>query len=94
MYKSFIYSNDRLGINLNALKDEEGKIWFIGKEVAEVLGYKDTPKAIQRHIKKENHKRKITNNDIDFRVDVLSTLKINNYGAIIIDEKYGWAQSH
>lgn len=42
MYKSFIYSNDRLGINLNALLDEEGEIWVIGKEVAEVLGIKDT----------------------------------------------------
>lgn len=52
MYKSFIYSNDRLGINLNALLDEKGEIWFIGKEVAEVLGYKDTKKAMQAHILK------------------------------------------
>lgn len=65
MYKSFIFTDDRLGINLNALKDEEGKIWFIGKEVAELLEYADAKKAIQRHVKKENHKRKITNNDIN-----------------------------
>ena len=54
MYKSFIYSNDRLGINLNALLDEEGEIWFIGKEVAEVLGIKDTRQALRNQVLEED----------------------------------------
>lgn len=86
MYESFIYSNDRLGIDLNALKDEEGKIWFLGKEVAELLGYTKTANAIKLHVKKECHKRKITNNDIKFRLPKARSLKLNNNGAIIIDE--------
>lgn len=86
MYESFIFTDDRLGIKLNALKDEESKIWFIGKEVAELLEYADAKKAIQRHVKKENHKRKITNNDINSAGYKTSPLKLNNFGAIVIDE--------
>ena len=50
MYKSFIYSNDRLGINLNALLDEEGAIWFIGKEITDFLEYKNSRKALKDHV--------------------------------------------
>lgn len=50
MYKSFIYSNDRLGINLNALLDEEGEIWFIGKEITDFLEYKNSRKALKDHV--------------------------------------------
>lgn len=51
MYKNFIYSNDRLGINLNALLDENKNIWFIGKEVVNILGYKNTV-SYTKYIKK------------------------------------------
>ena len=50
MYKSFIYSNDRLGINLNALLDEEGEIWFIGKEITDFVEYKNSRKALKDHV--------------------------------------------
>ena len=85
MYESFIYSNDRLGIKLNALKDEEGKIWFIGKEVAEILGYKETAirKIVASRIRK-SHKRRLTSKE--FNVTATVTLKIPNKGLTIIDE--------
>ncbi len=54
MYESFIFTNDRLDIKLNAFKDENGDIWFIGKEVAEVLGIKDTKQAIRNQILEED----------------------------------------
>lgn len=44
------------------IMDKEGEVWFVGKDVAEMLGYKDTAKAIQRHVDEE-----------DKGVDVLST---------------------
>lgn len=56
MYESFDFTNDRLDIKLNAFKDKEGEIWFIGKEIAEVLGYKETKKAIQNHVLQEDKK--------------------------------------
>jgi prophage antirepressor-like protein len=41
-----------------------GEPYFIGKEVATILGYKDTAKAIKAHVDKE-----------DFMVGDLSTIK-------------------
>ena len=54
--KSFI--NRQLGIKFNSYIDSKLKIWFKAKEVAQILGYKNTEKAIKSHVS-ENHKRKI-----------------------------------
>ena len=54
MYSNFIFTEDRLGIKLNALKDEKGNIWFIGKEVAEIFGYVDTKQVIRNSVLKED----------------------------------------
>lgn len=93
MYESFIYSNDRLGINLNALLDGNKNIWLIGKEVAKILEYKNVTKAIRDNVR-ENHKKIIRNEEIsqcsDIPVAVTSEnvrIKLNNRGAMIIDER-------
>ena len=52
--KSFI--NSQLGIKLNSYIDEKLRVWFKAKEVAQILGYKTTEKAIKSHVS-ENHKR-------------------------------------
>ena len=54
--KSFI--NYQLGIKFNSYIDEKLNVWFKAKEVAQILGYKNTEKAIKSHVS-ENHKRKI-----------------------------------
>ena len=54
--KTFI--NNQLGIKLNSFIDEKCNVWFKAKEVAQILGYKNTEKAIKRHVS-ENNKRKI-----------------------------------
>ena len=63
MYSTFVFTEDRLGIKLNALRDEKGNIWFIGKEVAEILEYKNTAKSIRDNVQK-NHKKTIRNKDL------------------------------
>ena len=52
--KSFI--NSRLGIKFNSYIDHKCRVWFKAKEVAQILGYKNTDDAIKRHVS-ENHKR-------------------------------------
>ena len=52
--KTFI--NLQLGIKLNSYIDEKLRVWFKAKEVAQILGYKNTEKAIKSHVS-ENHKR-------------------------------------
>ena len=52
--KSFI--NNQLGIKFNSYIDNKCRVWFKAKEVAEILGYKNTEHAVKRHVS-ENHKR-------------------------------------
>ena len=52
--KSFI--NSQLGIKFNSYNDGKCRVWFKAKEVAQILGYKNTEHAIKRHVS-ENHKR-------------------------------------
>ena len=50
------FTNYQLGIKLNSYIDEKCNVWFQGKQVAQILGYKNTEHAIKRHVS-ENHKR-------------------------------------
>ena len=52
--KSFI--NLQLGIKFNSYIDQKCRVWFKAKEVAEILGYKNTEHAVKKHVS-ENHKR-------------------------------------
>ena len=52
------FKNEELGIEITSFIDKKLRIWFKAKEVAQILGYKNTEHAIKRHVS-ENHKRKI-----------------------------------
>ena len=52
--KKFI--NEELGIEFESYIDEECCVWFKAKNVAQILGYKNTEHAIKRHVS-ENHKK-------------------------------------
>ena len=53
--KKFI--NEEIGIEFESYIDEECFVWFKAKQVAQILGYRDTDQAIRKHVS-ENHKRK------------------------------------
>ena len=50
------YKNDDLGIELKKFIDKHQNIFFIGKDVAKILGYRDTNQAIRKHVDKEDRK--------------------------------------
>ena len=50
------FNNNQLGIKLISYIDEKCNVWFQAKQVAQILGYKNTEHAIKRHVS-ENHKR-------------------------------------
>ena len=54
--KSFV--NKQSDIELKSFIDDKFNVWFKGKEVSTILGYKNTDDAIKRHVS-ENHKRKL-----------------------------------
>lgn len=39
------------------IMDEDGVVWFIGKDVAQALGYNNQSKAIQQHVDEEDKKK-------------------------------------
>ena len=51
------FTNKDLGIELKSFIDEQQNVWFLGKDVAEILGYKDTDDAVRRHVSSENKMR-------------------------------------
>ena len=52
--KTFI--NNQLGIKFKSYIDNKLRVWFQAKEVATILGYKNTVDVTKRHVS-ENHKR-------------------------------------
>ena len=50
------FKNEELGIEFKSYIDEECCVWFKAKQVAQILGYKNTEHAIKRHVS-ENHKK-------------------------------------
>ena len=48
------FLNEELGIELTSYIDYKQNIWFLGKDVAKILGYSDTDKAIRRHVDEED----------------------------------------
>ena len=50
------FKNEELGIEFLSFIDKKLRIWFKAKEVAQILGYKNTEHAVKRHVS-ENNKR-------------------------------------
>lgn len=48
-----IFENKDFG-KVRTIIDENNEPWFVGKDVAEILGYKDTSDAMKRHVEKED----------------------------------------
>ena len=48
------FKNEELGIELKSFIDYKQNIWFLGKDVAKILGFSDTDKAIRKHVDEED----------------------------------------
>lgn len=71
-----IFKNKEFGEVRTVTIDNEP--WFVGKDVATALGYKDTSDALKKHVS-EDDKRILKPGE-------MPTLKMSNYGAYIINE--------
>ena len=50
------FNNAKLGIELTSYIDNKQNIWFLGKDIANILGYSDTDQAIRKHVDSEDQK--------------------------------------
>ena len=48
------FVNEDLEIELTSFIDDKQNVWFKGKDVAQILGYKDTVNALKQHVSVEN----------------------------------------
>ena len=48
------FKNEELGLELKSFIDYKQNIWFLGKDVAKILGYSDTNQAIRKHVDEED----------------------------------------
>lgn len=58
--------------------EREGEPWFVGKDVAQALGYSDTADALKKHVDEEDKEL--------LKPGEMPTLKMSNFGAYIINE--------
>ena len=54
------FKNEELGLELKSYIDKQQIIWFRGKDVAEILGYSNTKKAVLTHVDIEDKKQLFT----------------------------------
>ena len=50
------FKNEELGIELTSFIDNQQNTWFRGKEIAEILGYRNIRQTIMRHVDNEDKK--------------------------------------
>ena len=50
------YKNNELNVEINCYVDKKNEIWFRGKEIALILNYKNTRKAIIDHVHEDDKK--------------------------------------
>lgn len=71
-----IFKNEEFGAIRTA--EIDNNVWFVGKDVAQALGYSDTADAIRTHVDEEDKHH--------VKVGEIPTLKTSNYGAYLINE--------
>ena len=54
------FTNEDLGIELTSYIDNKQTVWFLGKDVAEILGYSKTRDALSRHVDNEDKQQIFT----------------------------------
>lgn len=57
------YENKDLNIKMKPSIDNKNNVWFIGKQVAEILGYKNTKYAILEHVSEKYKMLGVVNRD-------------------------------
>ena len=51
------FTNNELEIELTSYINHKQNIWSKGKDIAQILGYVDTDKAIRKHVDAEDKKQ-------------------------------------
>ena len=87
------YKNIDLGVEITSYIDKQQIIWFKGKDVAEILGYSNTKKAVLTHVDK-GHKKLIcwgaqngSGNNSDLRGKYFNFINESGFYSLVFSSK-------
>ena len=87
------FKNEELGIELTSYIDKQQNIFFIGKDVAEILGYSKTRDALSRHVDKEDKKliccrpQNVDANNSDLRGKYFTLINESGFYSLLLYSK-------
>lgn len=85
-----VFNNAQFG-HLTALTDHDGRCWFIAKEVATALGYKNPRDALAKHVDTED--KGVANRDTLGGTQVVTTINESGLYALIFSSKMEQAKT-
>ena len=89
--KKFI--NKELGVEITSYIDKQQIIWFLGKDVAEILGYSKTRDALSRHVDNEDKKliccrpQNVNVNNSDLRGKYFTYINESGFYSLVLSSK-------
>ena len=87
------FKNEELGIEITSFIDKQQNIFFIGKDVAKILGYSKTRDALSRHVEKEDKKliccrpQNVDANNSDLRGKYFTLINESGFYSLVLSSK-------
>ena len=87
------FKNEKLGFEIKSFIDYKQNIFFIGKDVAKILGYSKTRDALSRHVDKEDKKliccrpQNVDANNSDLRGKYFTLINESGFYSLVLSSK-------
>ena len=87
------FTNKDLGIELTSYIDKQQNVWFLGNDVAEILGYSKTRDALSRHVDNEDKQliccrpRFVDVNNSDLRGKYYNFINESGFYSLVLSSK-------
>ena len=87
------FKNEELGFELTSYIDKQQNVWFLGKDVAEILGYSKTRDALSRHVDSEDKKliccrpQNVDANNSDLRGKHYTFINESGFYSLVLSSK-------
>ena len=87
------FKNVDLGIDLTSYIDKQQNVWFKGKDVTEILGYRKTRDALSRHVDNEDKKliccrpQNVDTNNCDLRGKYFTFINESGFYSLVLSSK-------
>ena len=87
------FKNIDLGVEITSCIDKQQIIWFLGKDVAEILGYSKTRDALSKHVDNEDKKliccrpQNVDANNSDLRGKYFTYINESGFYSLVLSSK-------